>query len=441
MAAATLHASILPSARRSRPADRVVYYAVLMSDRFDVCVVGGAGHVGAPLSIVFASKGLRTLVYDVNAASLEILARGDLPFVEEGGESLLKSVLASGKLVFSHESDSIAGVPIVVITVGTPIDEFHNPRLDVVTRCLDDLLPHLQDEQTIILRSTVFPGVTDHVHRYLRHRGRRNNVAFCPERVVQGKAIVELQSLPQIVSGTTPEAEEVAAQIFSRIAPSIVRMTPKEAEFAKLVSNAWRYIRFAAANQFYMMVESAGVDYSRMLAGLKENYERVADLPGPGFAAGPCLMKDTMQLVAFDNNRFLMGSVAMMVNEGLPNYIVERLQRRLDLNAARVGILGMAFKAEVDDIRQSLSYKLGKILRFSCREVLYSDEYAQDPTFIAKEELVARSDVVIVGVPHRAYQELHIPSDKLVVDLWGVLAPRDHVAPPVRQPTATAAEL
>ena len=391
--------------------------------RYDVCVVGGAGHVGAPLAVVFASKGQRVLIHDLNEATMRTMAAGELPFMEEGGEPLLRRVLEQGVLGFSPDPASIAGVPIIIVTVGTPIDEFHNPRLDVITRCLDQLLPHLTDEQTIILRSTVFPGVTEHVSRYLESRGRRNNVAFCPERVVQGKAIVELQTLPQIVSGITPEAEEVAARLFARIAPSIVRMAPKEAEFAKLVSNAWRYIRFAAANQFYMMVESAGVDYAKMLAGLKEDYDRVADLPGPGFAAGPCLMKDTMQLVAFDNNRFLLGNVAMMVNEGLPNFVVERLRLRVDLAQSRVGILGMAFKAEVDDIRESLSYKLGKLLRFNCKEVFYSDEYAKDPTFISKEALVAKSDVVIVGVPHRAYRDLAVPPQKVVVDLWGVLPP------------------
>jgi UDP-N-acetyl-D-mannosaminuronic acid dehydrogenase len=395
-----------------------------VTSRFDVCVVGGAGHVGAPLSVVLASRGLRTLAFDVNASGLQSLTRGEFPFFEEGGEPLLRQVLSSGRITFSSDVQLVAGVPLVVITVGTPIDEFRNPRLDVMTRCLDDLLPHLSDEQTIILRSTVYPGVTDRVDRYLHERGRNNRVAFCPERVVQGKAIVELQTLPQIVSGTTPEAEDTAASLFEQIAPSVVRMVPREAEFAKLISNAWRYIGFAAANQFYMLVESAGLDYARMIAGLKDGYARAADLPSPGFAAGPCLMKDTMQLVAFDNNRFLLGNVAMMINEGLPNFLVEQLRHEVSLSSARIGILGMAFKAEIDDIRDSLSYKLGKILRFNCKSVFYSDEYAQDPTFVSKEELVARSDVVIVGVPHHAYRNLEIPSGVVVVDLWGILPQR-----------------
>lgn len=389
---------------------------------FDVCVVGGAGHVGAPLSIVLASKGLRTLVYDLNRAALDQLAVGEMPFVEVGAEPLLRQALAQGLLSFTSDPARAADAPILMVTIGTPIDEFHNPKLDVVTRCLDDLLPYLRDGQTVILRSTVFPGVTEFVQRYLTRHGKRVPVAFCPERIVQGKAIEELQALPQIVSGATPEAEETAARLFAKLAPKIVPMAVKEAEFAKLLSNAYRYIQFAAANQFYMMVEAAGLDHARLLAALKEDYPRLRDLPGPGFAAGPCLMKDTMQLVAFDNNHFSLGSAAMMVNEGLPNFLVERLRLRHDLSTKRVGILGMAFKAEVDDIREALSYKLGKILRFHGATVSYSDEFAKDPTFVSAEQLVNGADIVIVGVPHSAYRHLRVPSRVDLVDMWGVIA-------------------
>lgn len=389
--------------------------------RYDACVVGGAGHVGAPLALVLADKGLRTLVYDVNRMATEALASGVMPFMEEGGEPLLRSILKVNMIGFTDRPADIAGIPLIMITIATPIDEFHNPRLEVITRCIDTLMPYLSENQTIILRSTVYPGVTNHVHRYLWSRGKRLGVAFCPERVVQGKAIEEMQTLPAIVSGTTPEAEHVAAQVFSLFAPKIVRMEPLEAEFAKLISNAWRYIQFAAANEFFMTVENAGLDYRRVLAGAKEDYPRLSHLPGPGFAAGPCLMKDTMQLAAFGNNEFLLGSMAIKVNEGLPKFIVDRLSRRHDLSGKRVGILGMAFKANIDDTRESLSYKLAKILRFHGATVLCSDEYAKDPAFVTKEELVASSEIIIVGVPHDAYRMLAVPRGVEVVDLWGVL--------------------
>lgn len=391
--------------------------------RADVVVVGGAGHVGAPLAIVLAANGFRTVAYDIDRPKIAALAQGKMPFLEEGAAPLLMTGLSSGSLYFTGDPSVVSGIETLIVTVGTPIDEYHNPRLNVISRCLDDLLPYLSDGQLMILRSTVYPGVTDFIAEYLSERGVRLDIAFCPERVVQGKAIVELQALPQIVSGLTPRAEERAARVFGRIAPKIVPTSVKEAEFAKLVSNAYRYIQFAAANEFYMLVTSAGVDYDNVLRAIKDDYPRMRDLPGPGFAAGPCLMKDTMQLVAF-NNRFTLGSSAMAINEGLPKFIVDQLTQGRDLAGKRVGILGMAFKAEIDDIRDSLSYKLAKILRFRGATVLCSDEYVADESFVPTSELVANVDVAIVAVPHEAYSRLRVPENVEVIDLWNALRSR-----------------
>lgn len=391
-------------------------------ETYDVCVVGGAGHIGVPLSLVLAESGCKTLILDVNEASLQTMAAGELPFFEEGGKALLQKVLANNALAFSSDPKDVGNAPVVVITIGTPIDEFHNPNLSRLTVCLDGLMPHLRDDQTIILRSTVAPGTTAYIDNHLRRHGKKTRLAFCPERVVQGKGIEEIRGLPQLISGTSAEATAEAKKLFESIASEVVEMTPLEAEFAKLICNAFRYIQFAATNQLYMMVESAGLNYSDLLAKMKRGYARMESIPGPGFAAGPCLMKDTMQLFAFQKQNFILGQVAMTINEGLPNFIVERLVAQFDLPKTRIGILGMAFKAESDDIRESLSYKLGKLLRFHGAQVSYSDEYAKDPTFVDKETLVRECDVIIVGVPHHAYRSLQVPAAKHVVDLWSVLS-------------------
>jgi len=391
----------------------------------DVCVVGGAGHVGVALALVLADSGFKTLILDINKAALETIAAGRLPFFEEGGEALLEKVLAGGGLAFSSDAKSVAQATFVVVTIGTPIDEFHNPEVSNLTRCFDELMPYLRDDQTIILRSTVAPGTTTYVDNYLRRHGKKARLAFCPERVVQGKGVQEIRALPQLISGTSPEAVAAAKKLFGEIALEVVEMLPLEAEFAKLVCNAFRYIQFAATNQLYMMVEAAGLNYVDLLAKMKRHYPRMESIPGPGFTAGPCLMKDTMQLFAFQKHDFILGQVAMTINEGLPNFIVERLARQFDLRKTRVGILGMAFKAESDDIRDSLSYKLGKLLRFHGAQVFYSDEYAKDPTFVSKEELIASSDVVIVGAAHNAYRQLQIPARIEVVDLWSVLPAKE----------------
>ena len=389
-------------------------------DQYDACVVGGAGHVGAPLAIVMATHGIRTLILDIDGKALASIADGRLPFLDEGGEPALRAALEAGMLGFTSDFGRTSGIPILIVTIGTPIDAFHNPILSAVTDCVDQLIPHLTDDQTVILRSTVSPGSTELVQEHLRARGKQTKVAFCPERVVQGHATRELQSLPQIISGMTPEAEEVAADLFGRFAPKLVHMEPKEAEFAKLFSNAYRYIQFAAANQFFVMVESEGLDYRRVLTGLRADYPRLRDLPGPGFAAGPCLYKDTLQLSSVANSQFALGQAAINVNEGLPDFIIGQLRKRFTLQDLTVGILGMAFKADSDDTRSSLSYKLKRLLKVRAREVLTSDPFVRtDATLLPVDDVVDRSDLLIVGVPHSSYRSLDL-GNKPVVDLWGL---------------------
>ncbi len=392
------------------------------TNTYDVCVVGGAGHVGLPLSIVFAAKGLRVLIYDLNANAIETIQAGRMPFMECGGEELLGQVLESERLSFTTQASEVARATNIVIVIGTPVDEFLNPSLKPITNCVDTLLPYLSNEQLIVLRSTVYPGVTETVTKYLQSKGKNTMVAFCPERIVQGHSIAELQTLPQIVSGMTQQAEDAAASLFAKIAPSIVRLFPTEAEMVKLFSNAYRYIQFAVTNQFYLIANSAGVDYHRVLEGMKHEYPRLTDVPGPGFAAGPCLFKDTMQLAAFYKHQFSIGHAAMLVNESLPMFVVDSLASRHDLGEMTVGLLGMAFKANNDDPRSSLSYKLKKLLTFRAKAVLTTDPYVTtDPTLLPLNEVIGKSDILVLCAPHSAYRELRLDK-KIVVDIWNMWA-------------------
>ena len=224
-------------------------------------MVGGAGHVGVPLVLALVEAGLRVNVNDLNQQSLDTLKSGRLPFLEDGAEAVLAKALAEKRLVFTGTPDSISTRGPVIVTIGTPIDEFLNPVRRVVQACFDDMLPRLADGQLVVLRSTVFPGTTDWLASYLQSKGRKLKVAFCPERVVQGFGLKELKAMPQIVSGCTPEAERGAIDLFERIAPEVVVVSPMEAEFAKLFANAYRYIEFAATNEFYLITKSAGIDY------------------------------------------------------------------------------------------------------------------------------------------------------------------------------------
>jgi UDP-N-acetyl-D-mannosaminuronic acid dehydrogenase len=387
--------------------------------RHDVCVVGGCGHVGLPLAITFASHGLKVSVSDINAQAVETVRSGRMPFLETGAEEALRAVIGR-TLEVGTEPGLVSQARHVVVVIGTPVDEHLNPTFHTMRRFFQGLIPHLRDGQTVILRSTVFPGTTEKIRALLDRSGVRVRVAFCPERVAEGKAMEELVVLPQIVSGCDDRAIEAASELFGTIAKSLIVLSPLEAELTKIFANVWRYIQFATANQFFMIAADHGLDFYKLHDALTHDYPRMAGLPRGGFAAGPCLFKDTMQLSAAYDNNFALGHAAMLVNEGLPNFLVKHAKRRFDLATMTVGLLGMAFKAESDDPRESLSYKLRKLLEAEAETVLCTDEYIRDPNFLPVEEVLARADLVFIGAPHRRYRELTLPGDLPVVDVWNL---------------------
>jgi UDP-N-acetyl-D-mannosaminuronic acid dehydrogenase len=393
---------------------------------YDVCIVGGLGHVGLPLGISLADAGKTVALYDINAAAAEAVRAGEMPFLESGAEPVLRKVLGK-TLSVTTDRQAIGRSRFVVIVIGTPVDEHLNPVLSIFREFFDGIVDLISDDQHVVLRSTVFPGITAWTRSYLEAHGKRPALSFCPERISQGQAMEELRTLPQIVAAFEPAHADQAAELFARLTGEIIRLDPMEAELAKLFNNVWRYIQFAIANQFYQIADRHGLDFYRIHDALTHNYPRAGALPKAGFAAGPCLFKDTMQLAAFSDNSFFLGHAAMLVNEGLPNHIVSMLRSRYDraggLKEATAGILGMAFKANNDDKRQSLSYKLRKLLEIETAEVLCSDVYIHEPAFVSTKELVRRSDVIVLGTPHKEYADIKIPAGKLVVDVWNFLAP------------------
>src|SRR4029079_4379876 len=285
---------------------------------------------------------------------------------EHGADALLPRVLETGRLVLSWDPAMMGRTSSLIVVVGTPVDEFLGPSMTIFERTVGEIAPHLREGALVILRSTVYPGTTEYVTQRLAEQGNTVDVAFCPERIAEGYALQELSTLPQIIGADSDRAAERATAVFAQLGPNTIRTSSKEAELAKLFTNTWRYMKFAVANQFFTIADQAGVDYTNVLRAIREDYPRAADLPGPGFAAGPCLFKDTMQLSAFTSDHFPLGQAAMQINEGLPAYIVSALERRYGgLQGRTVGILGMAFKSESDDTRASLSYKLRKLLSWA----------------------------------------------------------------------------
>jgi UDP-N-acetyl-D-mannosaminuronic acid dehydrogenase len=386
--------------------------------KYDVCVIGGAGHVGLPLSVALAAKGKRVVIYDINEEALAGIAAGKMPFMEMGCEALLRSTI-NKTLFTSSDETSVGEAKFVIVIIGTPVDEHLNPIHEQLWKFFNSISSHLRGDQILILRSTVFPGTTSKVRRDLQKKIPGIEVCFACERILEGKAMEELYKLPQIIAGDNPEAVSEVASLFRVLTSEIIITGCIEAELTKLFTNSWRYVQFAIANQFYMISENYGADFYQIYKAMTTNYPRTRNFPKPGFAAGPCLFKDTMQLNAFAGNTFFLGNSAMQINEGLPNFLVSSLKSKYKLSEMKVGVLGMAFKAESDDRRESLSYKLKKILRVEAMEVLCSDEYIVDDRFVSASELVENSDIIIIGAPHKAYATLDYKG-KVVVDVWNL---------------------
>lgn len=380
--------------------------------------MGGCGHVGLPLCVALSQAGNRVTAFDISLDAVANVNNGNPPFWEPMLEIEMRSALKEG---FRASSDisCLDSAEVVIVVVGTPIDVHLNPDPNAVLEAVMGISNYLTDEKLLILRSTVFPGVTAQVERILRANGIQTPVVFCPERIAEGFAMQELRSLPQIVGTRTDRDFERARNLFSSLGIEIVRTTPEEAELAKLFTNTWRYIKFAAANQFWMMANDSGVDFEKVRNAIRFEYPRAADFPAAGFTAGPCLFKDTMQLAAFSNNTFALGNSAMMINEGLPLYLVERLSGKFDLKNTKVGLLGMAFKGESDDNRSSLAYKLKRILKFKSAGVLTSDPYVRnDMELVSEERVIAESDLLIISAPHLRYKDL--VTNKPIIDIWNL---------------------
>jgi UDP-N-acetyl-D-mannosaminuronic acid dehydrogenase len=393
-----------------------------------VVVIGGCGHVGLPLGIVFANRGLDVVLLDRDQGKIDAVNAGKMPFMETNAEEMLVHVVGK-TLVATAFTSCLLDADAAIAVLGTPVDEHLNPTVTDLYRSIDEVIFHMPENSLLVLRSTVYPGVTKLVHERLQDSGRKIHLAFCPERIAEGKAMEEISSLPQIISAFDPDSLARVRELFSIINDDLIELSPLEAELAKLFTNSWRYMNFAISNQFYVLAETCGLDFQRIYGAVTHRYPRMKSFAKAGFAAGPCLLKDTLQLSAFSGNNFFLGHAAMLINEGLPNFIVNQLRKQQKLREKVVAVLGMAFKSESDDKRESLSYKLRKLLMVEAKEVLCADPYVADDKLVPLDVALERSDIIILGAPHSIYRDLRFSAHQVCVDVWGFWPDRQPVEP------------
>ena len=392
----------------------------------------GLGRVGLPLALCFADRGLRVLGIDHDPAILESLRDGRMPFAEAGTQELLHRVRASGRLELSDHAADAARADDIVITIGTPSFSHVESDLRQVRAAVDDLLPLLRPGHGLILRSTIAPGTTDFVAGYLEKRrglraGHEVYVAHAPERIAAGRFLTEIRTLPCIVGGVGSASTEHAAALFSVFGAPIVRTTPVQAELAKIWTNILRYASFALPNLLMMDCESYDANVFEVIDLINRDYPR-GGIAMPGMTAGTCLRKD----FAFSEERSHAPGMLLAVsrvNEGVPLFLVEGIKRRIGQLASRkVAVLGLTFKRDTDDERDSLSPKLIRLLERELADVAVCDPLAPTPTQMLPDA-VRDADVVIVATNHSTFETREArrsivelaAADCLLVDPWNSL--------------------
>lgn len=386
---------------------------------YKLTIIGGAGHIGLPLGLLFAEKGIKVNLYDKNLYAIKKINNSELPFVEENGVKLLKK--NKKKIFATSNKNCISKSNVLIVCIGTPVKN-NKPDLIFFFKLFKEIKNLLNPNQLIIIRSSIYPGTCKKIYQFL---GKNfTNISYCPERVVQGKSISELPKLPQVISGISSSAINKSKNLFSLICKKTIVTSILEAELIKLFSNAWRYINFSISNEFYMACENFNIKFDRLRKIMIDGYERNKNIPTAGFAAGPCLYKDTMQLNSFLKQSFSLGKVSTKINQKLPYFIYKQLLNKFknNLKYKKIGILGITFKADIDDIRDSLALELFNLLKRKKLKVIFSDNYNLTlKKNLNQKKLISKSDIIIIGAPHKVYKTIKIPKNKYLIDIWGFI--------------------
>lgn len=392
-------------------------YKVEDGFKLKISIVGGGGRVGLPLGIVLAKAGNPVTIIDLDQSRVSAINNRIMPFFEKDASELLLS-LNQNQLIATSQSSAIEDSEICILIIGTPVLDDGTPSANQLVGLVSSLIPHLTNVKLLMLRSTVYPGITNQIKTLLNDAGLKIAISFCPERIAEGNAIKELKELPQIIGADDQTAVNISSEMFSSIGSSLIFNSIEEAELTKLFANAFRYLQFAIANEFFEICQTKNLNWENIWNALQKDYPRTMGLPKPGFAAGPCLVKDTQQLNYYFDGKFMLGASALNINENLPEFVVEQLKQEFNLKDKVVGILGMTFKGDVDDFRSSLSFRLRDVLEKEAKLVLCSDALLNKPSFTSLEKVLDDSDVIIIATPHKAYKSIQI--EKPLVDIWRI---------------------
>src|SRR5919112_3785775 len=390
----------------------------------------GLGRVGLPLALSFADRGLPTIGVERQQTVIDQVAGGEMPFCETGTRDVREPGWAGDRLELTRAVQDAAGADHIVLTLHTPSHVHIEIDISHVRGVVDDLLPVLREGQSLILRSTVAPGTTEWVAGYIEQRrgfrvGDDLFVSHVPERIAENHYLEEIATLPCIVGGVGEGSGARAAELFEVFGTEIVQTTPTQAELAKIWTNILRYAQFALPNLLMMEAEQYGANVFEVIDLINRDYPR-GGIADPGLTAGACLRKD----FTFSEERSSAPGMLLAVSrvhETVPLFLVKGLKSRLggSLRDLKVTVLGLSFKRDSDDVRDSLSYKLVRMLE---RELAHVARH--DPHVPAESEpldaVLEGADAVVVATNHSAFEGLleRLPEGTLVVDPWNVTGSR-----------------
>ena len=379
-----------------------------------ICIIGGGGHVGLPLGLMLAKKNYEIFLLEKNKKLINLIKKKKYPYKEIYGQKYLDEICEKKKLNISSKISDIKHYNVLIICIGTPIKKNLKPDIKYFLDIFFKIKKFINKDHHIIIRSSVYPKIIDKIRNVLK----TNNISYCPERIVQGESLIELTKLPQIVAGYNKETIKLSSKIFKKITKKIIFCSMLEAEFIKLFTNAYRYIHFSIANQFYLICKTYNINFFKLRKKMMLNYSRMQSFPSSGITAGPCLLKDTMQLNSFSKEKFLLGKAAMRINDNLPIHIYKNLKKKIDIKNKIVGILGLSFKAESDDIRDSVSIKFIEYLKKKKIKYLSSDPYYKNNKVQTVNHVIKNSDIIFLLTPHKQYKNIFIPENKIYINVW-----------------------
>lgn len=397
----------------------------IRSKNFALCVVG-MGRIGLPLALSFSSRGVKVFGVEKNESTLKLLKEKRLPFYEVGLQEALEK--SQGSIFFeSYDSFSFDQCPIIIIAVGTPLNENFMPNMSSIEDVVKSICRTSKNDSIVILRSTLVPGTTEKIIQPLIRRLRKSlHVAVCPERIVEGNAMKEIATLPEIVGADDEETGNLVRELFLLLGESkkITITNSKTAEAAKIFNNVYRYVTFALANEFALVSEKMGIDAREAIELANRAYPR-GPIPMPGPAAGPCLRKDGFFLPNMSTNS--LTRIAWSLNESITVHIIETIENAYgNIYGKKIGVLGKTYKANVDDIRDSLAIKLIEELKIKKgAEVISYDPYT---TNFSTLQDVLDSEILILAVNHSAFNNMNedvLKNVKLIYDVWGQLSHLD----------------